>query len=84
MTQDMQPGWIRYRGWMKYGALGCAVVFVLNVLLGKAGIVFGWKLNFLLDGTAEFVLLLAAVTLFVVYTLLLEWERDTKKTKSDT
>lgn len=83
MTKAHPRGWLRYRGFMKYGALACAIVFVLNILLGKAGIVFGWKLNFLLDGTSEFVLLLATVTMFVVYTLILERERDTKKPKPD-
>jgi hypothetical protein len=83
MSKRERQGWSKHRGWLKYGASACAAVFVLNLLLGKAGIVFGWKLSFLFDGASEFVLLLATVTLFVVYTLLLEWERDTKKTKLD-
>jgi hypothetical protein len=83
MTQSSQTDRARKCSWLKRGAFVCAAIFVINLLLGKGAIVFGWNLSFLLDGVSEFVLLLVTVTLFVIYTLMLEKERDTAETKSN-
>ncbi len=49
--------------------LVCFSLFALNVLLGKAVIAFGWEGVPLLSDTAEFLLLLFAVTMFVIAAL---------------
>lgn len=50
----------------------CFSVFVVNVLLGKLSIVFGWQRVPLLSDVAEFLLLLIGVTVFMIATLQLE------------
>ena len=50
----------------------CFIAFVINILLGKASIVFGWKGLPLLGDVAEFLLLLFAMVVFVIAALLRE------------
>jgi len=45
------------------------VLFILNILLGKAGIQFGWDLPFLLGDVPEFLLLLAAALFLMLAAL---------------
>ena len=49
-------------------------LFTLNVLLGKAGIQFGWDLPFLLGDVLEFLLLLIAAVFLMLAAL--RRERD--------
>jgi Co/Zn/Cd efflux system component len=51
-------------------------LFALDVLLGKAVITFGWQGIPLLSDVAEFLLLLFAVTMFVMAALQRERERN--------
>jgi hypothetical protein len=51
-------------------------LFTLNVLLGKAGIQFGWDVPFLLGDVPEFLLLLVAAVFLVLAALGRERERD--------
>ena len=44
-------------------------LFTLNVLLGKAGIQFGWDLPFLLGDVPEFLLLLAVAVFLMLAAL---------------
>ena len=44
-------------------------LFTLNVLLGKAGIQFGWNLPFLLGDVPEFLLLLVAAVFLMLAAL---------------
>ena len=55
-------------------------LFVLNVLLGKASIVFDWQNVPLLGDVPEFLLLLAAVTVFVVAFLQRESAEESNET----
>lgn len=48
-------------------------LFTLNVLLGKAGIQFGWDLPFLLGDVPEFLLLLAVAVFLMLAAL--GWEK---------
>jgi len=50
----------------------CIVLFVSNVLAGKAVVSFGWEAPILLGNAAEFLLLLVGVVFFVITTLQLE------------
>ncbi len=50
----------------------CFVVFVINILLGKATITFGWVGLPLLGDVAEFLLLLFTMIVFVIAALLRE------------
>ena len=50
----------------------CFIVFVINVLLGKATIAFGWAPLPLLGDVAEFLLLLFTMIVFVIAALLRE------------
>jgi hypothetical protein len=63
--------------------LVCFCLFVANVLLGKAVITFGWEGVPLLGDVAEFLLLLFAVTMFVVATLRLE-QAQSRETRHKT
>ncbi len=54
------------------------VLFTANVLLGKAGIAFGWKFPFLLGDVAEFLLLLLAALFFMRTALAAERTDDGK------
>ncbi len=56
--------------------LVCFCIFMLDVLLGKAVVAFGWEGVPLLSDVAEFLLLLFTVTVFVVATLWLEQARN--------
>lgn len=47
-------------------------LFTLNILLGKAGIQFGWDLPFLLGDVPEFLLLLAAALFLMLAALMRE------------
>jgi hypothetical protein len=51
-------------------------LFTLNVLLGKAGIQFGWDVPFLLGDVPEFLLLLVAAVFLMLAALGRERERD--------
>jgi len=55
-----------------YAFFGLLALFMLNVLLGKASLYFGWKLSFLLGDVGEYLLLFAIAGLFAVTTLLRE------------
>lgn len=44
-------------------------LFTLNILLGKAGVQFGWDLPFLLGDVSEFLLLLAAAVFLMLAAL---------------
>ncbi|UCH73962.1 MAG: hypothetical protein JSU82_16855 [Rhodospirillales bacterium] len=44
-------------------------LFILNVLLGKAGIQFGWDLPFLLGDVPEFLLLLVSAVFLMLAAL---------------
>jgi len=44
-------------------------LFILNILLGKASIQFGWNLPFLLGDVPEFLLLLVAATFLMLAAL---------------
>jgi heme A synthase len=50
-------------------------LFTLNVLLGKAGIQFGWDVPFLLGDVAEFLLLLVAAVFLMLAALRRERDR---------
>ena len=63
--------------WVLFG------VFVLNVLLGKAAISFGWEGLPLLSDVAEFLLLLVAMVIFVVAALQRETAREPKVEQPD-
>ena len=56
--------------------LVCFCLFTIEVLLGKAFVVFGWQGVPLLSDVAEFLLLLFTVTMFVIATLRLEQARN--------
>lgn len=47
-------------------------LFTLNILLGKAGIQFGWDLPFLLGDVPEFLLLLTAALFLMLAALMRE------------
>ena len=49
--------------------LGVLVVFVLNIMLGKAKIEFGLNIPFLLGDLAEFLTLLGACAVFTLVAL---------------
>lgn len=51
--------------WAMSLALGCFLIYVLNVLIGRAAVTFHWAVPRLGD-VAEFLVVLAAVTFFVV------------------
>lgn len=51
-------------------------LFNLNVLLGKAGIQFGWDVPFLLGDVPEFLLLLIAAVFLILAALGRERDRD--------
>jgi hypothetical protein len=53
----------------------CFLVFVTNILLGKATITFGWEELPLLGDVAEFLLLLFTMIVFVIAALLREQAR---------
>ena len=63
--------------WVLFG------VFVLNVLLGKAAIAFGWQGLPLLSDVAEFLLLLVAMVIFVVAALQREAASEPKAKHPD-
>lgn len=44
-------------------------LFTLNILLGKAGVQFGWDLPFLLGDVSEFLLLLVAAVFLMLAAL---------------
>lgn len=50
-------------------------LFTLNILLGKAGVQFGWDLPFLLGDVPEFLLLLVAAVFLMLAALRREWGR---------
>jgi len=49
-------------------------IFAANVILGKAQIVLGWQIPYLLRDVPEFLLLLAAAAVFTVVALIAEGE----------
>lgn len=51
-------------------------LFTLNILLGKAGVQFGWDLPFLLGDVPEFLLLLAAAVFLMLAALMRESGRS--------
>ena len=55
-------------------------LFALNVLLGKAGIQFGWDVSFLLGDVPEFLLLLVSA----VFLMLAALRRERDKPGNDT
>ncbi len=55
--------WGRFCQWM---FLVLFFLFVLNVLLGKAEIAFGWRVPFLLSDVAEYLLLMATALFFTL------------------
>jgi len=55
-------------------------LFALNVLLGKAGIQFGWDVSFLLGDVPEFLLLLVSA----VFLMLAALRRERDKSGNDT
>ncbi len=66
--------WFLYSSGLLFG------LFLLNVLLGKAALVFEMKLTFLLGDVGEFVILLAAVVCFVAEAL----RRESQEVANDT
>jgi len=63
--------------WVLFG------VFVLNILLGKAAIALGWEGLPLLSDVAEFLLLLAAMVVFVVAALQREAAAEQNAAKTE-
>ncbi len=63
-------------------AMICFLAFAANTIMGKASLVFGWKLTFLLDGTPEFVLLLISVLCFMINALFQEQDRKSNNTST--
>jgi len=55
-----------------YGFFGLFAVYTVNLLLGKASLLFGWHLSYLLGDVGEFLVLLAVALLFALATLLRE------------
>ena len=75
-----QPENFRLKGWTRIAiaiAAGSFGLYVLNILIGKANIVYGLKL-FHFGSVAEFLILLLASVSFVAVTLYAE-----KKSKSN-
>jgi sugar phosphate permease len=50
-------------------------LFLANILLGKARLLYGWEVPFLLNDIAEFLLLLMAAAVFTVATQLYEQQQ---------
>ncbi len=49
-----------------------AGLFVLDILLGKASVLFGWQLPFLLGDVGEYLVLLSTALFFTIATLIRE------------
>jgi|SaaInl7_200m_RNA_FD_contig_51_694630_length_1679_multi_16_in_0_out_0_3 hypothetical protein len=47
-------------------------IFIVNILLGKAEVAFGWKVPFLFSDVGEYLVLLFAALLFTVASLIRE------------
>ncbi|MCG8511150.1 MAG: hypothetical protein MI741_18175 [Rhodospirillales bacterium] len=61
--------------WSSYSFIAFCIlfaVFLANVLLGKAGVLFDWNLPFLLNDVGEYLVLLFAALSFTVATLIRE------------
>ena len=58
------------------GFLICSILFVADVLAGKAAIVFGFEASFGIGVVAEFLVLLAAAAFFVAAALVSEQMRN--------
>lgn len=58
-------------------------LFLANVLLGKAQILFGWRAPFLLNDVSEYLVLLASALLFTMVTLLRETERGDQRRQDE-
>lgn len=61
--------------WSNYSFTAFCVlfaVFLINVLLGKASVSFGWDFPFLLNDVGEYLVLLSAALFFTVATLIRE------------
>jgi len=53
-----------------------ASIFIANILLGKAGVTFGWDVPFLLSDVGEYLILLFAALFFTIATLIRESRAD--------
>ena len=49
-----------------------AGLFILDILLGKASVLFGWQPPFLLGDVGEYLVLLSTALFFTIATLILE------------
>lgn len=70
--QDQEAGKRSARGWGNLYLLiffGLFGLFILNVLLGKAVVQFGWSLPFLLGDVPEFLLLLVSALFLMLAAL---------------
>ena len=72
MSSDRAEPSARRARRMLWISIGCAVLFIANVVAGKVALVMGRDLAPPLDGTPEFLLLLIAVAFFMSYALLRE------------
>ncbi|MBL6928172.1 MAG: hypothetical protein ISR44_03280 [Rhodospirillales bacterium] len=53
-------------------------IFIANILLGKADVVFGWGLSFLLSDVGEYLVLLFAALFFTIATLVREFRTEAR------
>lgn len=61
--------------WGRFSLVAFCILFVVflgNILLGKAGVAFGWRFPFLLNDVGEYLVLLFAALFFTVATLIHE------------
>ena len=68
---------INHLGSLSLAVFGILIlIFVANILLGKAGVAFGWGLSFLLSDVGEYLVLLFAALFFTIATLVRESRAD--------
>jgi len=59
-------------------------LFVLNILIGKAGIAFDWEPPFLLSDVAEYLMLMATAVFFILTALVRETIVNRESAESST
>ncbi len=65
-------------------AYTCALIFLVNLLVGKGSLIMGWKPPFLFDGVSEFLLLLFIVVMFIAALMIDEHNNKNSKFTQDT
>lgn len=60
-----------------------ALIFLVNLLVGKGSLIMGWKPPFLFDGVSEFLLLLFIVVMFVAALMIDEHNNKDRNSTPD-